>query len=89
MQVAYRGGAGHPQHIALTALAELVAKPRVATELIVTRHPVMRHLIPPRVEHFQALFMPCVIPNLLWHVAFLASLLVSCPFLRQGQAEVE
>jgi len=40
-------------------------------------------------QHFQALLMPGLIPNLLWHVAFLASVLISYPFLRQGQAEVE
>ena len=89
LQVAHRGGAGHPQHIALTALAQLVAKPRVATQLIITRDPAVRHLIPPRVEHLQALLLPGLIAHLWWHVACLASLLVACPLLRQGQAEVE
>jgi len=61
----------------------------VAAQFIIAGDPAMRHLITPRVEHFQALLMPGLIPNLLWHVAFLASVLISYPFLRQGQAEVE
>src|SRR6266849_11078840 len=39
------------------------------------------YLLTPLVEHLQALLMPRVIPHFLWHVAFLASSLVSCPFL--------
>src|SRR2546430_9070502 len=55
LQVAYGGGAGHPQHIAFAALAQLLAKPGVATQFIVTGDPAVPHLLPPRVEHLQAL----------------------------------
>src|SRR2546425_3527334 len=81
--------AHHPQHIALASLSQLPAQPRVPTQLIVSRHPAMGHFLTPRVEHFQALLLPCVIPYLRRHMALLASWLVSCPLLRQGQAEVE
>src|SRR5713226_854029 len=47
------------------------------------------HLFPPLVEHLQTLLVAGLIPYLRWHVAFLASWFVSCPLLRQGQAEVE
>jgi hypothetical protein len=49
----------------------------------------MGYLITPLGEHLQTLRLSRVIPHLLWHVAFLASLLVSYPVLGQGQAEVE
>src|SRR5438132_12017378 len=49
----------------------------------------MRHLFPPRVEHLQALFLPCLIAYFQRHMACLASLLVSCPVLGQRQAEVK
>src|SRR5262245_45546252 len=78
-----------PQHIALTALAQVVAKPRVATQFIVTRDPAVRHLLTPHVEHLQALLWSRLIPYCWWHVACLASVLVLCPLLRQGQAEVK
>src|SRR4029434_8003285 len=39
--------AHHPQHIAFTPLAQRVAKPRVAPQFIVTRHPAVRHLRTP------------------------------------------
>src|SRR5206468_4016964 len=55
LQVAHRGGALDAQHIALATLAQLVAKPRVAAQLIITRDPAVGYLIPPRVEHLQAL----------------------------------
>src|SRR6266705_4907997 len=61
----------------------------MAPQFIIAGHPAMGHLITPFVEHLQALIMPWVIPHLLWHVAFPASLLVPCPLLRQGQAKVE
>src|SRR5712691_1831559 len=79
LQIAYRGGAGHPQHIALTALAQVVAKPRMATQFIVTRYPAVRHLLTPRVEHLQALLLSRLITDFWWHVASPASLLVSGP----------
>ena len=82
-------GAGHPQHRALAPLAQVVAKPRVATQFIITRHPAVRHLFAPRVKHLQTLFLSRVISHLQWHMTFLASEHVPCPLLRQGQAEVE
>src|SRR5439155_17906191 len=64
-------------------------KPRVPTQLIITGDPAVRHLIPPRVKHLQALLVAGLILNLWRHVAFLASKLVPCPLLGQGQTEVE
>ena len=58
-------------------------------QFIVTGDPVGRHLIPPRIEHLQTRLGAGVIPYLFWYVAGLASRLVACPLLRQGQAEVE
>src|SRR4029434_6038607 len=81
LQVAHRGGARYSEHIALTALAQVVAQPRVAPQLIVTRHPAVRHLFTPLVEHLQALLVSRLITDFWWHVAFLASLLVSGPLL--------
>src|SRR5262245_30375074 len=89
LQVAYGGVAGYPQYIALAPLTQLLAKPGVATQLIITCHPAVRHLRTPQVEHLQALLVTRVIRHGLGHVACLASVLVSCPLLRQGQAEVE
>src|SRR5262244_3590929 len=89
LQVPNRGGAGHPEHIALTALAQRVAKPRVTAQLIIACDPAVRHLLPPRVEHLQALRLARLIAHRRRYVAFLASLLVPCPLLRQGQPEVE
>src|SRR6266536_929317 len=71
--------AHHPQHIALTALAQLVAKPRVAAQLIITGDPAVRHLIPPRVEHLQTLFLSRLRVYFQRHMACLASWLVPCP----------
>src|SRR5262249_40824962 len=51
LQVAHRGGTGDPQDIAFASLPQGLTKPCVATELIVTRHPAVRHLRAPRVEH--------------------------------------
>ena len=73
--------AHHPEHIALTALAQVVAKPRMATQFIVTRDPAVRHLLTPRVEHLHALLLSPLITDFWWHVACLASLLVSGPLL--------
>src|SRR5882724_643647 len=81
--------AGHAQHIALATLSELVAELRMATQLIIACDPAVRHLITPGVEYLQALRLSRVILHLFWHVACLASWLVPCPLLRQGQAEVE
>jgi hypothetical protein len=39
LQVAYAGGAGHPQHVAFAPLPQCLTKPRVAPQLIVTRYP--------------------------------------------------
>jgi len=89
LQVAKRRGAGHAQHIALAPLAQFATKLRVATQLIITRDPAVRHLLSPRVEHLQTLFLPRLIAYLQRHVACLASLLVAGPLLRQKQAEVE
>src|SRR5437660_1650537 len=79
LQIAHRGGAGHPQHIALTALAQVVAKPRMAPQFIVTRDPAVRHQLTPRVEHLHALLLSRLITDFWWHVACLTSLLVSGP----------
>jgi hypothetical protein len=38
-------------YIALAPLSQLMAKPRVATELIIARHPAVRDLRAPLVEH--------------------------------------
>ena len=75
--------AGHPQHIALTALAQVLAKPCVATQFIITGDPAVWHLIPPPIEHLQALLLPRLVANLGRYVAFLASLLIACPLLGQ------
>src|SRR6266568_1533336 len=76
VQVAHHGGAGHPQHIALAPFSQLMAKPRVATELIIAGDPSMRHLLTPRVEHLQALLLARVIAHHQWYVACVAPLLV-------------
>jgi len=81
--------AGHPEHRALAALAQLIAKSAVATQLIIARHPAVGHLITPRVEHLHTLLLSRVITHLRWHVACLASFLVPCPLRGEGQAEVE
>jgi hypothetical protein len=80
---------GTPQHIPLAPLPQLPAKPCVATQLIIAGHPAMGHLSTPRLEHLQALLLTRVIPHRLGHMALLASGRVSCPLLREGQAEVE
>src|SRR5258708_20745854 len=49
----------------------------------------MRHLITPRVEHLQTLLLTRLVANLWRDVACLASWLVACPVLGEGQAEVE
>jgi hypothetical protein len=66
-----------------------VTQPRVATQLVIAGDPAVRYLIAPRVEHCSTLLVSRVIPHLLWHVTFLAPLLIVCPVLGQGQAEVE
>ncbi len=66
-----------------------MAKPRVAAQFIIARHPAMRHLITPRVEHLQTLLLTRLVANLWRDVACLASWLVACPVLGQGQPEVE
>src|SRR5712691_3198794 len=50
--------AHHPQHRALTALAQVLAKPCVAAQFIIARHPTVEHLMTPRLEHLQALRLP-------------------------------
>jgi hypothetical protein len=81
--------AGYPQSIAFAPLPQRLTKPRVVTQLIVTRHPAVRHLGPPQVEHLQTLLVTRAIRHVFGHVAFLASVLVPGPLLGQGQAEVE
>src|SRR5712692_3099910 len=81
--------AHHSQHIALAPRAQLLAKPCMATQFIIARHPAVGHLIPPYVEHLQALIVPRVIPHRRRHVACLASLLIPSPVLGKRQAEVE
>src|SRR6266852_8709305 len=66
-----------------------MAKPRVAAQFIIAGHPALGHLLTPLVEHLQALRLSRLIANLRWHVACLAPLLIACPLLGQGQAEVE
>src|SRR5881409_3601793 len=61
----------------------------MATQFIVACDPAVGHLIPPFVEPLQALLLPRLRANLWWHMAFLPSLLVSCPVRRQRQAAVE
>src|SRR4029450_5078934 len=89
LKIAHRRGARPPQDIPLSPLAALVAKLRVATPFIIAGDPAVWHLIPPRVEHLQTLFLSRLIAYLQRHVACLASLLVPCPVCAQGQAEVE
>src|SRR6267378_5640405 len=81
LEVTHRGGARDPQHRALTPLASLLAKPRVATELLIASDPAVRDPISPHVEHLHTLLLACVRANRWWHVACLAPLLVACPFL--------
>src|SRR5438128_460663 len=83
LEVAHRRVTGHPQHIPFATLAQLVTKPCVAPQLIVTRHLAVWHLLSPRVEHLQALLVPRVIPHLRWDVALLTPLCILCPVLRQ------
>jgi hypothetical protein len=89
LQIAHRRVTGHPQHIPFATLTQLVTKLRVASQLIVSRHPAVRHLLSPRVEHLQALLMPRVIPHLRRDVALRTPLCIPGPVLGQGQAEVE
>src|SRR5262252_1756392 len=89
LQVAYRRGARHAQHIALATLAQCATKLRVATQLVIPGDPAVRHLVPPRVAHLYTLLLAGLVPHLRWHVAGLASWLIPCPLLRQRQTEVE
>src|SRR5215813_9681118 len=84
-QVTHRGGAGHAQHIALAALTQRLAKPRVAAELIITGDPTVWDVRTPRVEHLQTLLLTCSVTNLRRHMACVAPLFVTCPFLGQVQ----
>ena len=61
----------------------------MATELIIACHPAVGYLIPPCVEHLQALRLARVIAHLRRDMACLASWLVVCPLCGQRQAEVE
>src|SRR5712691_2869037 len=88
-QVAYRRGAGHPQYIPLATFTQLLAKSRVATELIITGDPAMWDVHAPCVEHLQALSLAGLVTHLWRDVACVAPLLVVCPLPRQGQPEVE
>src|SRR5712691_9207077 len=84
LKVANRGSAGHPQHIPLATCSQLSAKPRIAAQLIITCHPAVGHLLTPLVKHLQALIMPALILNRLWHMALLTPLRVTRPVLGQG-----
>src|SRR5262249_39119472 len=88
-QIADGGGAGHPQDIAFAPLAQLLAKPGMVPQLIVTRHPAVRHLRTPEVEHFQALLLSRAILDLLRHMTLLTSVCVPRPLFGQVQPEVE
>src|SRR2546425_11731148 len=66
-----------------------MAKPRVATELVIAGHPAVRHVLTPRVKHLYTLLMAGLIPHLRRYVAIRTPVLVSCPLLREPQAEVE
>jgi hypothetical protein len=81
-------GAPPPAH-SLAPLAQLVAKLRMATQLIITCYPAVGHLIAPRLQHLQTLLVAGLIAHVLGHVACLASVRIPCPVLRQRQAEVE
>src|SRR5215475_4682403 len=81
--------AGHTEHIALITLTQRLAKPRVAAQLIITGDPAVWHLRTPCIEHLQTLLLARLVTNLWWHMAYVASLLVTCPLPRQGQPEVE
>src|SRR5262249_60918197 len=83
------GSAGHPQHIAFTPLAQLLTKPRVATELIITGDPTMWDVRAPCVEHLQALFLAGLVTHLWRGGACVAPLLGAWPFLGEIQPEVE
>ena len=76
-------------HLALAAFTQRLAKPRVATELIIAGDPTVWDVHAPGVEHLQALFLTRLVTYLWRHMACLASLLVASPLLRQGQPEVE
>src|SRR5215471_15810264 len=84
-QITHRGGAGHPQHIALTARTQRLTKPRVATEFIIAGDPAVWHVCTPCIEHLQTLLLAGLIANLWRHMACLTSWLVAAPFLRQVQ----
>ena len=49
----------------------------------------MEYQLTPFVEPLHALLLSCLIANLWWYMALLASSLVPYPCLRQGQAKVE
>jgi len=89
LQVAHRGGAGPPEPLTLTALAQVVAEPRVAAQRIVTRHPTVWDVLTSQGKHLQALLVARVILHLLRHMACVAPLLIPCPLQGQGQPEVE
>ena len=73
----------------LAALTQFLAKPWVATELIITRDPALWHVLTPLVKHLQTLLLACLGTHLGRHVACVASWLVASPLLRERQPEVE
>jgi hypothetical protein len=77
LEITHRRIAGDAQYITLPLFSQLVAKPRVATQFIITCHPAVRHVITPLIEHLQALLVSRMIPHLLGHMAFLTPSLVS------------
>src|SRR6266446_1243180 len=89
LEVPHRRVARHAQHVALAPLAQGVAEPRVAPQFIISCDPAVGHLITPSIEHLQALLVPRVIPHLRRDMALRTPLLILCPVLGKGQAEVE
>jgi len=89
---AWEPPASSPKDGALNAIPHPsvgVTKPRVATQLIIARHPTVRHLLTPRVKYLQTLVLSRLISHLGRPVTCLASPHVPCPVLRQVQTEVE
>src|SRR5262249_6311472 len=89
LQIAHRRVTRYAQHVALASLPHLPANPRLAAQLIVTRHPTVRDVRTPLVKHLQALLVPRLILHLQRDMTCLTPELVPCPVLGQGQAKVE
>src|SRR5215471_19627292 len=83
LQVAHRRGTEHPQHIPFATLAQRVTKLRVAPQLIVPRHPAVRNMLSPRVEHLQTLVLSRLIAYLRRDVALRTPVRIPGPVLGQ------